>query len=49
MDYANDELKYTECDNCGHNTTCFLQYEYGAAHALCSECLRTSDRTIDCE
>jgi len=49
MIYTNYELKHTECNVCGHDTECFLQYEYGAPHAMCLECLRTSYRTLDCE
>lgn len=47
MGYENDELKHVECDLCGYNMKCFLQYDYGVQHAICPECLRTMDHIPD--
>lgn len=44
MSYSNYRLKYTECNVCGHDADCFLQYEYGFARAVCSDCLYNADR-----
>lgn len=44
MSYANDEIKYTECDLCGQDKKCFIQYESGEEQAVCLHCLRIADR-----
>jgi len=43
MNYENNELKYTECDICGHEKKCVVQHESGEDHAVCPDCLATVD------
>lgn len=44
MSDANNELKYAECDFCGQERKCFIQYELGEEQAVCPNCLLMADR-----
>jgi len=43
MIYANVELKYAECDYCGQEKKCFIQYELDEEHVVCPQCLLSED------
>ena len=43
MIYANVELKYAECDFCGQEKKCFIQYELDEKHIVCPNCLLMED------
>jgi len=44
MIYANSELKYTECDFCGQEKNCFIQYELDEERTVCPDCLLIEER-----
>lgn len=43
MIYANSELKYAECDFCGQDRECYIQYEYGEEQTVCPSCLMRAE------
>jgi len=43
MTYANMELKYAECDFCGQEKRCFIQYDFDEEHVVCPDCLLIED------
>ena len=44
MSFTNNELKYTECDVCGHEKECHITCEYGEDRAVCPTCLSIANR-----
>jgi len=43
MSSANNELKYAECNFCGQEKKCFVQYHFGEEEVVCPDCLSIAD------
>ena len=43
MIYINNDLKYAECEFCGQEKECFVQYEFDRKHVVCPDCFCTAD------
>jgi len=43
MSSANNELKFAECNFCGQEKKCFVQYHFGEEEVVCPDCLSIAD------